>query len=59
MEARAERAAAIRIDRQAVHAVSVTPAVFLHGDVSRRMNEPSSFAPSSFHSPPTTFVLRV
>jgi hypothetical protein len=59
MEGRTDRATAIRIDRQAVPAVSVTPAAFLHGEVSRRLNEPPTFAPSSFHSPPITLVLRV
>jgi hypothetical protein len=59
MEGRPERATAIRIDRQAVPAVSVAPAAFLQGDASLRLNEPPSFAPSSFHSPPITLVLRV
>ena len=59
MEGRVERATAIRIDRQAVPAASVTPAAFLRGEVSLRLNEPPSFAPRSFHSPPITLVLRV
>jgi hypothetical protein len=59
MEGRVERATAIRIDRQVVPAVSVTPAAFLRAEVSLNLNEPPSFAPSSFHSPPITLVLRV
>ncbi|HEY8152268.1 MAG TPA: hypothetical protein VIK51_25410 [Vicinamibacteria bacterium] len=59
MEGRTDRATAIRIDRQAVPAVSAVPAAFLRGEVSLRLNEPPSFAPSSFHSPPITLVLRV
>jgi hypothetical protein len=58
-EGRVERATAIRIDRQVVPAVSVIPAQRLHGGASLRLNEPPSFAPSSFHSPPITLVLRV
>jgi len=59
MEARAERAAAIRIDRQAVPAVSAVPAAFPHIEAGVRLNELHSSAPVSFHSPPITFVLRV
>jgi hypothetical protein len=59
MEGRTDRATAIRIDGQALPAVSVIPAAFLHGEVSRRSNEPPSSSPISFHSPPTTLVLRV
>jgi hypothetical protein len=59
MEARAERATAIRIDRQAVRAVSVVPAAFPHIEAGVRLNELHPSAPVSFHSPPTTFVLRV
>ena len=59
MDGRTDRATAIRIDRPAVPAVSVIPAVFLHGEVSRCSNEPPSFAPRSFHSPPIDLVLRV
>jgi hypothetical protein len=59
MEGRAERATAIRIDRQAAPAVSVTPAAFLHGEVRLRLNEPSSSAARSAHSPPIDLVLRV
>jgi len=59
MEGRAERATAIRIDPQAVPAVSVVPAAFLHCEASLRLNEPPSSAPRSFHSPPLTLALRV
>jgi hypothetical protein len=59
MEGRMDRATAIRIDRQAVPAVSVAPAAFLQGEVSLRLNEPPSSAPRSFHSPPLELVLRV
>jgi hypothetical protein len=59
MEGRTDRATAIRIDRQAVPAGSVTPAAFLHGEALLCLKEPPSFAPSSFHSPPFTLVLRV
>jgi len=59
MEGQTDRVTALRIDRQAVSAVSVIPAVFLHGEVSRRSSEPPSFAPRSFHSPPIPLVLRV
>jgi len=59
MEGRTDRATAIRIDRQAVPAVSVAPAAFLHDEASPRLNEPPSSAPCSFHSPPITLVLRV
>ncbi len=59
MQGRAERATAVRIDRQAVPAVSVAPAAFLHGEASLCLNEQHASAPSSFHSPPITLVLRV
>jgi hypothetical protein len=59
MEGTADRATAVRIDRQAVPAVSVTAAVFLHDVVRLRSSEPPSFAPRSFHSPPIDLVLRV
>jgi hypothetical protein len=59
MEGRAERATAVRIDRQAVPAVSVAPAAFLQGEVGLRLDEPPSSAPCSFHSPPIALVLRV
>jgi hypothetical protein len=59
MEGQTDRATAIRIDRQLVPAVSVTPAALLHGEASLRISEAPSFAPTSFHSPPITLVLRV
>jgi hypothetical protein len=58
MEGRTDRATAIRIERQAVPAISAVPAAF-HIEAGVRLNEPHSSAPVSFHSPPTTFVLRV
>jgi hypothetical protein len=59
MDGQTDRATAIRIDGQMVPAVSVTPAALLHGEASLRVSEPPSFAPSSYHSPPITPVLRV
>lgn len=59
MEGPTDRATAIRIDRQAVPAVSVTPAALHYGEVGPRLNEPPSSSPISFHSPPITPVLRV
>jgi hypothetical protein len=59
MEARVDQVPAIRMAKQAVPALSVIPAAFLHDEDSARLNEQHSTAPSSFHSPPTQFVLRV